>query len=67
MNLRVYAALIVLTGLIGWSCNDKQADEQAEHQAFTSAMTEIKRAMVEKNYDQAWKQLVGELFERRDA
>jgi len=57
MNLRVCAALIVLTGMIGWSCNDKQADEQAEREAYASAMAEIKRAMVEKNYDQAWKQL----------
>lgn len=57
MNLRVCAVLFLLTGLIGWSCNDKQADDQAERQAFASAMGEIKRSMVEKNYDRAWEQL----------
>jgi len=57
MNIRVCAALILLTGLIGWSCEDQQADQQAERQAFKSAMAEVKRAMLEKNYDQAWHQL----------
>lgn len=57
MNLRVCAVLVLLTSAIGWSCDDKPADEQAERQAFASAMAEIKQAMVEKNYDRAWSQL----------
>lgn len=57
MNLRVCAVLVLLSGLTGGACDDQQADQQAELQAHASAMAEIKRAMVEKNYDQAWEQL----------
>lgn len=57
MNLRVCAVLVLLAGLFGWSCDEKQTEQQAEIQAHASAMAEIKQAMVEKNYTRAWEQL----------
>ena len=57
MTARIYAVLILMAGLAGWSCNDKKSEQQAEIQAHASAMAEIKKAMVEKDYNRAWGQL----------
>jgi tetratricopeptide (TPR) repeat protein len=57
MKFRVHAALILLVGLIGWSCDDKPTEQQTELQAHASAMAEVKQAMLEKNYTRAWKLL----------
>jgi tetratricopeptide (TPR) repeat protein len=57
MNLRAHVTVILLAGLIGWSCDDKEVEQQAELQAHASAMAEIKQAMMEKNYTRAWEQL----------
>jgi len=57
MTLRIFPIVILLAGFSGWSCDDKQSEQQAELQAHASAMAEVKQAMVEKNYTRAWKLL----------
>jgi tetratricopeptide (TPR) repeat protein len=57
MKLRLLSALIFLAGASAWSCNDKKSEQQAEVQAHASAMAEVKKAMIDKDYNRAWGQL----------
>ena len=57
MKFRVLLSLILLAGFFGWACDDKKDEQQAERQAHASAMAEIKKAMMEKDYTRAWEQL----------
>jgi tetratricopeptide (TPR) repeat protein len=57
MTLRIFPIVVLLSGFSGWSCDDKQSEQQAELQAHASAMAEVRQAVLEKNYTRAWKLL----------
>lgn len=58
MRLRALLTLVLVAGFFASSCDDNQKSErQLEREAHASAMTEVKKAMADKNYTNAWEML----------
>jgi len=58
MRLRALLNLVLVVGFFASSCDDSQkSEQQIEREAHASAMTEVKKAMAEKNYTNAWELL----------
>ena len=58
MRLRTLLNLVFIAGFFASSCDDNQkSEQQIEREVHASAMGEVKKAMAEKNYTNAWELL----------
>ena len=57
MRLHFFLNLVFVLVFFASSCDEQKKEKQIEREAHASAMAEVKKAMVEKNYTNAWELL----------